>query len=111
MLTPLPGIFHLGIGAAVALSAYRSIAVHALRKSRLAVIGLEESQGKYAVQWNHDKQWSSGRLLASFVHPAMVVLCLRIPGRRMPVNLVIFQDGVEHDAFRALRARLTIYAG
>ena len=110
ILTPLAWFSQAGLGAAIVLSGYYSISLHALRRADAAVTGLEESDGKYAVQWKKDKRWSQCALVTGFVHPWAVILCLRCPGRLMPINLVILKDAVKVDAFRDLRARLTVRA-
>ena len=109
-LTPLTWFSQAGLGIAIALSAYYSISLHALRNAGAAVIGLEESAGEYAVQWKKNKSWSRCRLVSSFTHPWVVILCLRCPGRLLPVNLVILKDAVKPDAMRDLCARLTLRA-
>ena len=110
VFTPLAWFLQAGLGAAIALSGYYSISFHALRHADAAVIGLEELEGKYAVQWKKDKRWSQCRLVTGFVQPWAVVLCLRCPDRLLTVNLVILKDAVRVDAFRDLRARLTVRA-
>ncbi len=110
VLAQLAWFLQAGLDIAIALSGYYSISLHALRNVDAAVIGLEESEGQYAVQWKKDKRWSQCRLISSFVHPWVVILCLRCPGRLLPINLVILKDGVKPDALRDLRARLTLRA-
>lgn len=71
--------------------------------------------------WQAENDWrvelGDGKMLtarlrpSSFVHPWLVVLNLRLEGRRLPYSLVLARDGLDATAFRRLRVRLATEAG
>lgn len=71
--------------------------------------------------WQTGKDWRlmrcDGRTLtaelqpSSFLHPWLVVLNLRVEGRRLPISLVLARDSLDAASFRQLRVRLTVEAG
>ena len=71
--------------------------------------------------WQTENQWRlercNGEILAtrlqpsSFMHPWLVVLNLRVEGRRLPCSLVLARDSLDAATFRRLRVRLTTEAG
>jgi hypothetical protein len=56
----------------------------------------------------HDEQepWSAVGIDSRFVHRWLVLLSLRVAGRRLPTTLVVAADAIEADVFRRLRAAL-----
>ena len=71
--------------------------------------------------WQAENQWRlelcNGEVLAarlqpsSFMYPWLVVLNLRVEGRRLPRSLVLARDSLDAATFRRLRVRLTTEAG
>ena len=71
--------------------------------------------------WSTDNDWQlvlrNGKTLhaelrpSSFLHPWLVVLSLRVEGRRLPQSLALARDSLDETTFRRLRVRLTTESG
>lgn len=103
---PVPLWARLGVAVVLGVSLYNNVNRHALRRGAQAVRALEFYDGQYALRLNSGELRSGCALCAWHVHPWIVILRLRCPGRRVPVNLVLTADAVEPETFRRLRVQL-----
>jgi hypothetical protein len=95
----------LSLVASLILSARR----HGWRTGTGAVTDLELGEdGRCALRYAQASDWREGEVIRAVVHPWMVLLTLRLHGRRWPVSLWIPADAAAADAFRRLRARLRL---
>jgi len=71
--------------------------------------------------WQSENDWrlesrGEGTLTAellpsSFLHPWLMILNLRVEGRRLPVSVALPRDSLDATTFRQLRVRLTTQKG
>ena len=109
LLATLPvALWWLFSGAAlVLLSALRSITHHALRRSPGSVQALEFADRMQLRVRTRDGSWHSGCILSnSTVGVALLVLNIRIEGRRWPTHVVITSDSLDTEDLRRLRVWL-----
>lgn len=88
-------------------SAWRTIARHALRLGAPAVVRLTFQRERECSLERRDGRRVEGCVLdSSFVATWLVVLHLRVPGRRRPHCVVLLPDSSAPAALRRLRVRL-----
>jgi toxin CptA len=106
-LVDLPLWSSAALGVLLLASLYRSLVRHALRSAPEAIRALRwhEEEGLSITRGN-GKSPVAASIRSRFVHPALVLLSLRLPGRLLPVSLVIAADALEADVFRRLRVAL-----
>jgi toxin CptA len=111
----LTGVVALGwagqiaLWTALTLSFYRSLRRHGLRTSPGAVTDIEIDQdGDVSVRRRGTETWWPCRLQSRFIHPWLVLLSVRVAGRRWPVSVIVTADAVAPEAFRRLRVRLRL---
>lgn len=93
----------------VALSASLSHALmrHAFRYGPRAVESLRlDAEGNLLLRFRARKEWRAATLGSCFVHRWVVLLSMRVVGRRLPITLVLAADAVEPGVFRRWRAAL-----
>jgi toxin CptA len=100
-----------GVWALLVWSLYRSVRRHALRRGPDAVEEIEiDAAGELSVRLAGSATWRTGRLAASFVHPWLMLVSLRLDGRKWPVHVVAAADAVEPGVFRRWRVALRLRA-
>ncbi len=109
LLLPLPLLSIAGLQAALAISLANSLRTHGWRRTRRTITALElDHEGLCSVRLGQDPDWHECDIKRAVIHPRLVLLWLRIKGRRWPSGLVLAADAVEAEAFRRLRARLPL---
>lgn len=103
----LPAEVQALLAFAIGASLAHGVRHHALRLTRSAGVALElRDDGLVAVQ-ARSGGWHEARVLGStFVSPALVIINLRISGRRTRHHLVLLPDAAEADDLRRLRVLL-----
>jgi len=110
-VAPLMWSLRLSVWVLLVGSLYRSVRLHALRCSPDAVEEIEiDTERELSVRLGGSTAWRNGRLVASFVHPWIMLLSLRLDDRKWPVNVVVVADAVEPEAFRRWRVALKLHA-
>ncbi len=108
-LVSLPSPLTIGLLAALATSLAHSLRTHGWRQAGRSITAFElDHEGLCSVQLGQGPDWHECDVLRAVIHPWLVLLWLRIKGRRWPSGLVLAQDAVEAGAFRRLRARLPL---
>jgi hypothetical protein len=80
---------------------------HVLRVGPGAVEALRlDAEGELLLRFRGREEWCVATIRSRFVHRWMVLLSVRVAGRRLPTTLVLTADAVEPDVFRRLRAAL-----
>jgi len=107
LLVELPLWLQLVLGFLLLASLHRSLVHHALRSAPGAIRGLRwhDEEGLSVVRGN-SRSPTVATIRSRFVHPAVVLLSLRLAGRKLPVRLAIAADALEPDVFRRLRVAL-----
>lgn len=106
-LLPIVATLRLALIGAVALSLYRGLRLHALRRPRAAVVALTLADDDDCALRRRDAgEQEDGRLIDRWVHPWLSILVIRTHGRRWPTSVVIAADAMPAEAFRRLRVRL-----
>jgi len=99
------------LGALGLWSFYRSVRLHALRRAPDAPEEIEiDTERELSVRFAGSTAWRKCRLCASFMHPWIMLLSLRVDDRKWPVNVVVAADAVEPEAFRRWRVALRLQA-
>lgn len=107
----LPIVVMLRISLLILLiaSLFHVLSLHALRRAPHAVRTVAlEGDGDWMLKMQNADQRGPCRLRSHFVHPWLVILQLRCPAARLPVNLVVAADSLDGETFRRLRARLNV---
>lgn len=108
-IVPLMWPLRLGVWALLGWSLYCSVRRYALRRGPNAVEEIEiDKEQELSVRLAGGTAWQNCRLRASFVHPWLILLSLRLDGRKWPVNVVVAADAVEPEAFRRWRVALKL---
>ncbi len=107
-----PWLLRLAIVVPVLVSFWFALGKQGWRQSPIGICRLV---------WQLDNDWRlelrSGETLtaelrpSSFLHPWLVILNLRVKGRRLPQSLVLARDSLDDTTFRHLRVRLTTEKG
>ncbi len=105
---PLALPFRLGLLALVAVSLYRGLRDHALRRGARAITAFRLNADDTCAVQRGAAGWEEGRLRDCWVHPLLTILVVRAGGRRRSVSVVIAADAVSAEAFRRLRVRLRL---
>lgn len=109
LLVPLPFLLTIGLLVALAAGLAGSLGAHGWRRASRAITAFElDHEGLCSVRLGQEPDWRECDVLRAVIHPALVLLWLRIKGRRWPTGLVLAGDAVEAEAFRRLRARLPL---
>ncbi len=90
----------------VGISLRGSLLAHGLRQGSGAIVELELQENDCAVRLANMAPWIPCSLAGHFVHPWLVVLRLKMEGRRWPVNVVVVRGAAGEPTFRQLRVRL-----
>lgn len=106
LLVPLPWYAQAVLAVAVGASLKHSLNAHALRRGPNAVCTLELQADVCAVRFAAMAAWTDGELVDAFVHPWLVILRLRLTGRRWTVPVVILRSATDGEIFRALRVQV-----
>ena len=110
-IAPLTWPWRLCFWVLLGWSLYRSVRRHALHRGPDAVEEIEiDTESELSVRLAGSTAWRNGRLAASFVHPWVMLLSLRLDDRKWPVNVVVAADAVESEAFRRWRVALKLQA-
>lgn len=111
IVTPLSWPLRIGVLIWLAWSLYWTVTRYALCRAATSVEAIEiDREGEVAVRFAGDTAWHSCRRCASFVHPWLMLLSLRLDGRKWPVSVVVAADSVEPEAFRRWRVALRLHA-
>lgn len=103
----IPAAVKVGLAAFVLASLYGSLQRHAFRRGFGAVTSLEQdANDAWYVRFNDTEAGRNAVVASRFVHRWMVLLSLRVAGRRLPVALAVAADATEPDLFRRLRVAL-----
>jgi hypothetical protein len=106
---PLAISLRLALTALVAVSLYRALWGHALRRSPDAIIAVElDAEEDVCAVRRRVSDWQTGRLINRWAHPLLTLLVVKCDGSRWPVNVVIPTDAVAKETFRRLRVRLKL---
>lgn len=109
LLVPLSFLLTAGLLVVLVVSLANSLEVHGWRGAGRAITALElDREGLCSMQLGHQPGWYECDVLRAVIHPWVVLLWLRIKGRRWPSGVVLAADAVEPGAFRRLRARLPL---
>lgn len=109
LLVPLPFLLTTGLLIALAASLANSLGTHGWRRTDRAITAFElDHEGLCSVQLGQQPDWHECDVLRAVIHPWVMLLWLRIKGRRWPSGLVLAGDAIEPEAFRRLRARLPL---
>ena len=97
----------IAIAAAVAGSLWHALRLHALQRNAASVTELVLHAGDRAAVRVRSGDWVEGRVLGTtYVTPALVVLNLRLDGRRFARHVVILRDSTDAEALRRMRVLL-----
>ena len=108
-IAPLMWSLRLSVWVLLGWSLYRSVRLHALRRSPDAVEEIEiDTERELSVRLAGSTAWRKCRLRHSFVHPWIMLLSLRVDDQKWPVNVVVAADAVEPEAFRRWRVALRL---
>lgn len=100
----LPGGLNWLLAAAVLVSLYRLLCLHALRSARRAVRCLKlDAAGGCAMGDGGSDEWRECRVVELFVHPRLVILRLHDVARARRCDVLVPWDAVEENRFRELR--------
>lgn len=89
------------------VSLHQTVMLHALRRGNAAIAALRlMSDGGIFLREQRSRSWRSASIDSRFVHPKLVLLRARSPGRRFASTVIVTAAMVEPDVFRRLRARL-----
>lgn len=109
LATPLPWFVRVALWVTLAVSGYRSVVRHGLRRGAGAIVGLRlNADDACEIQFAGIDAWHSCRLVDSWVHPWVVIARLRYDPRGLSVGVVIPWDAVDPELFRQLRIRLRL---
>jgi toxin CptA len=109
LVVPLALAPRIALLALIALSLYRTVSVHGLRRSRDAVTALTlGGDDECALRRRGSTDWEPGRVVDRWVQPWVTLLTVRCENRRRPASVVICADAVAPDSFRRLRVRLRL---
>ncbi len=109
LLMPVTVLLRLAICALVAVSLYRALWAHALRRSANAIVAVElDGEGGACAVRRRAMDWRQGRLIDRWAHPLLTLLVVRCDESRWPANVVIPADAVAKETFRRLRVRLRL---
>jgi hypothetical protein len=109
LLVPLPFLLAVGLLTVLAVSFANSLGTHGWRRTNWAITAFElDREGLCSVQLGRQPDWRECEVLRAVIHPWLALLWLRLKGRRWPTGLVLAADAVEPEAFRRLRARLSL---
>lgn len=67
-----------------------------------------QANGDWFVETGKGELLEARLLPSSYSHPWLVVLNLRLEGRRLPRSLVLMRDSLDETTFRRLRVRLEV---
>jgi hypothetical protein len=82
---------------------------HGTRRSAHAVTALLlEADGELSVRMGTDGPWQACAIARCALHPWIVLLRLRCPARRLPLDVLILPDATRRESLRRLRARLKV---
>jgi hypothetical protein len=103
----VPTAVRLALLAALILSLAHTLRQHAFRRRPGAIVALRlNDDGELSIRHDEQEPWSAAAIHSRFVHRWLVLLSLRVAGRRLPTTLVVAADAIEADVFRRLRAAL-----
>ncbi len=106
---PMPFPFSIVLLFLLAASLTHSLRTHGWRRASRSITAFElDHEGLCSVRLGQGPDWHECDALRAVIHPRLVLLWLRIKGRRWPTGLVLAEDAVETEAFRRLRARLPL---
>lgn len=109
LLVPLPFLLTPVLLIALVANLADALGTHGWRRTNRAITAFElDHEGLCSVQLGQKPDWHECDVLRAVIHPGLVLLWLRIKGRRWPSGLVLAGDAVEPEAFRRLRARLPL---
>lgn len=109
LLIPLPFLPAIGLLVMLATSLVHSLGTHGWRRTSRSISAFElDREGLCSVRLGQNPDWHECDVLRAVIHPRLVLLWLRVKGRRWPTGLVLAGDAVETEAFRRLRARLSL---
>ncbi len=106
LIVPMPWHVKALLVFAVGISLRESLTTHALRKGADAVVAIELQKDQCALRRDAKAQWIPCTLVGHFVHTWIVVLRLRVEGRRRLITVVVLRGTVDETAFRYLRVSL-----
>ncbi len=106
LIVPMPWHVKAMLVFAVGISLRVSLFKHILRRGRSAIVGLELHGDECALRMDKAQTWAPARVAGTFVHPWLVVLRLRIDGRRSSLVVVLPRGAIDAGSFRELRVRL-----
>jgi len=109
LLVSLPFLLTVALLVTLTASMAQSLRTHGWRQTSRTITAIElDHEGLCSVRLGQEPGWRECDVLRAVIHPGLVLLWLRIKGRRWPTGLVLAGDAVEPEAFRRLRARLPL---
>ena len=70
-----------------------------------------QTENDWRLEFSGGETLTAELLPSSFLHPWLVILNLRVEGRRLPVSVALPRDSLDATTFRQLRVRLTTQKG
>lgn len=106
-LIELPLWLGTALAALLLANLYRTLVHQALRSAPEAILTLRwhDEEGLSVTRRNSNLPVAV-TIRSRFVHPALVLLSLRVPGSKLPLNVAIAADALDANVFRRLRVAL-----
>lgn len=109
MITALPLWARLSLTVLVAAGLWHSLTRYVLQRRPDAITGLRcDGDGRWFVRWRTGVVEPVSLLPDSYLHPAVVVVNLRVEADRRRRAVILLADNVDPESFRRLRVCLKL---
>lgn len=109
LMLPLALTVRITLVALIAVSLYRSVQRHGLRRAHNAIEALALNvDDDCALRHRGSSEWRPGRLIDRWVQRWLTILVVRCDGHRWAESVVICADALPAERFRRLRVRLRL---